>query len=35
VGIYFSDLIEDKSISLSLESTVLQAEILAIRQSIT
>ena len=34
VGIYFSGLIEDKSISLSSEATVFQAEIHAIRQSI-
>ena len=35
VGIYFSSLIEDKSVPLSTEATVFQAEIFAIRQSIT
>jgi len=34
VGIYFSNLIEDKSIPLSLEATIFQAEILAVQQSI-
>jgi len=35
VGIYFSGLTEDKSIPLSIEATVFQAEIFAIWQSIT